>query len=95
MTIVVYGGRDGDFTIYEDEGTNYNYEKGAFSKIRLEYNDKTNELTIADREGSLPGMQSDRKFNIVKVDAAHPVADAIKAKGKLVNYNGRKAVVKL
>lgn len=95
VTIVVYGGRDGDFTIYEDEGTNYNYEKGAFSKIRLEYNDKTNELTIADREGSFPGMQSDRKFNIVKVDAAHPVADAIKAKGKLVNYNGRKAVVKL
>lgn len=95
VTIVVYGGRDGDFTIYEDEGTNYNYEKGAFSKIRLEYNDKTNELTIADREGSFPGMQSDRKFNIVKVDAAHPVADAIKAKGKLVNYNGKKAVVKL
>lgn len=95
VTIVVYGGRDGDFTIYEDEGTNYNYEKGAFSKIRLEYNDKTNELTITDREGSFPGMQSDRKFNIVKVDAAHPVADAIKAKGKLVNYNGRKAVVKL
>lgn len=95
VTIVVYGGRNGDFTIYEDEGTNYNYEKGAFSKIRLEYNDKTNELTIADREGSFPGMQSDRKFNIVKVDAAHPVADAIKAKGKLVNYNGRKAVVKL
>ena len=95
VTIVVYGGRDGDFTIYEDEGTNYNYEKGAFSKIRLEYNDKTNELTIADREGSFPGMQSDRKFNIVKVDAAHPVAGAIKAKGKLVNYNGRKAVVKL
>ncbi len=95
VTIVVYGGRDGDFTIYEDEGTNYNYEKGAFSKIRLEYNDKTNELTIADREGSFPGMQSDCKFNIVKVDAAHPVADAIKAKGKIVNYNGKKAVVKL
>lgn len=95
VTIVVYGGRDGDFIIYEDEGTNYNYEKGAYSKIRLEYNDKTNELTIADREGSFPGMQSDRKFNIVKVDAAHPVADAIKAKGKLVNYNGKKAVVKL
>lgn len=95
VTIVIYGGRDGDFTIYEDEGTNYNYEKGAFSKIRLEYNDKTNELTITDREGSFPGMQSDRKFNIVKVDAAHPVADAIKAKGKLVNYNGRKAVVRL
>lgn len=95
VTIVVYGGRDGDFTIYEDEGTNYNYEKGAYSKIRLEYNDKTNELTIADREGSFPGMQSDRKFNIVKVDAAHRVADAIKAKGKLVNYNGKKAVVKL
>lgn len=95
VTIVVYGGRDGDFTIYEDEGTNYNYEKGAFSKIRLEYNDKTNELTIADREGSFPGMQSDRKFNIVKVDAAHPVAHAIKAKGKIVNYNGKKSVVKL
>ncbi|MEO6232396.1 MAG: DUF5110 domain-containing protein [Ferruginibacter sp.] len=28
-------GKDGVFTLYEDEGTNYNYEKGMLSKIKF------------------------------------------------------------
>ena len=27
LTLYVYAGRDGSFSLYEDEGTNYNYEK--------------------------------------------------------------------
>ena len=33
ITLHVYTGADGSFSLYEDEGTNYNYEKGAFSII--------------------------------------------------------------
>lgn len=95
VTIAVYGGKDGEFVLYEDEGTNYNYEKGQFSKIRFDYNDKTNELTISDREGEYPGMDKNRKFNVVKVDAAHAVGNAIRAKGKVVDYNGKSLKVKL
>ena len=28
ITLYVYAGKDGEFTLYEDEGVNYNYEKG-------------------------------------------------------------------
>ena len=27
ITLYVYAGKDGEFTLYEDEGVNYNYEK--------------------------------------------------------------------
>jgi alpha-D-xyloside xylohydrolase len=52
FTIVVYTGKDGSFELYEDEGTNYNYEKGAFSTIALAYNETQQSLTIGEREGS-------------------------------------------
>ena len=31
----VYTGADGKFTIYEDEGDNYNYEKGTYATIPI------------------------------------------------------------
>lgn len=95
LTIAVYAGDDGEFTLYEDEGTNYNYEKGQFSRIGIKYDDATSTLTIACREGEYPGMKQSRKFNIVKVDASHPVANAIRSKGKTVDYNGSQVQVKL
>ena len=94
VTIMVYAGRDGDFVIYEDEDVNYNYERGLFSKIPLSYDDKTSTLTIGEREGSFPGMQQKRSFNVVKVDANHP-ANPLKAKGKLVEYSGKKTSINL
>jgi alpha-D-xyloside xylohydrolase len=35
----VYTGADGDFTLYEDENDNYNYEKGAYATIPIHWND--------------------------------------------------------
>lgn len=56
LEIRVYPGADGSFILYEDEGDNYNYEKGAFSEITFTYNDATHELTISDRKGNYKGM---------------------------------------
>ena len=95
MTIVVYGGNDGDFTLYEDEGTNYGYERGEFSKIRFRYDDAGSTLTIESREGQYPGMKADRLFNVVKVDGNHATPNAIKAKGQLVKYNGEKVTANI
>jgi alpha-D-xyloside xylohydrolase len=39
LTVYIYSGKDGEFTLYEDEGTNYNYEKGSFSTIRFSFNE--------------------------------------------------------
>lgn len=95
VTILVYAGRDGKFNLYEDEGTNYNYEKGQYSDIPLTYNDKTRTLTIGQRKGSFQGMKEKRDFNIVLIDREHPVKDAYTVQGKAVKYNGKSVSVKL
>ena len=57
-----------EFTLYEDEGDNYNYEKGAFSQIRFHWDDATRTLTIDDRKGEYKGMLKKRNFRILVVD---------------------------
>lgn len=67
LEIRIYRGADGHFTIYEDEGDNYNYEKGVFATIPLSWNDKEKTLTIGNRKGSYPGMPVKRTFRMVLV----------------------------
>ncbi len=88
MRIYVYGGADGDFTLYEDEGVNYGYEAGRFSKILFSYDDSAKELSIAAREGEYPGMLAERKFVIVPVDKDNPQKYDPEATGIEVIYNG-------
>ena len=95
ITLYVYGGRNGSFTLYEDEGVNYNYEKGKFSIIPFTYDESAKTLTIGVRQGSFDGMLQKRTFNIVLVDKLHPKSYNPDAKGILVNYSGEKQEVKL
>lgn len=67
----VYPGADGDFTLYQDEGDNYDYEHGAYATIALHWDDKAGMLTIGARHGSFPGMQAQRTFRIVHVRPGH------------------------
>lgn len=88
LTVFVYGGKSGKFTIYEDEGVNYNYEKGKYSTIELTYDDQTQTLEIGNRNGSFNGMVSERKFNIVYVNSANAQGmDSYKIT-KTIDYNG-------
>ena len=41
----VYPGADGHFTLYDDDGTTYSYEHGAFRTTELLWNDATAKLT--------------------------------------------------
>ncbi len=65
LTIKLFPGADGEFTLYEDEGDNYNYEKGDYTTIPISYNHKDGTLTIGERAGSFPGMLTSRRFTIV------------------------------
>ena len=65
LEIRVYPGADATFTLYEDEGDNYNYEKGAFTEITFNWKDATRELTIGTRQGAFKGMLKHRRFHIV------------------------------
>jgi alpha-D-xyloside xylohydrolase len=67
MEIRVYPGADGSFTLYEDEGDNYNYESGTYATIPFSWDDTNDVLTIGAREGSFPGMLGSRTFRIVRV----------------------------
>ena len=96
LEIRVYEGANGEFTLYEDEGDNYNYEKGAFSTITFTWNDAKKILTISDRKGTFPGMIESRTFNIVL--AAKGKAAGMDTTGKFdksVTYSGKKVSVKL
>ena len=97
FTIYVYTGKDASFSLYEDENTNYNYEKGKFSNIEFQYNEASKTLTIADRKGSFDGMQKNRVFNIVfigknKNATFNLISNA--NEGQKVKYNGSKLEVK-
>jgi alpha-D-xyloside xylohydrolase len=67
----VYRGADGKFTLYEDEGDNYNYEKGAWATIPLTWNDAAGELTIGRRQGKFPGMTNEKIFHVLFVTEGH------------------------
>ncbi|MET3876377.1 TIM-barrel domain-containing protein [Chitinophaga sp. OAE865] len=64
ITLNIYTGADASFNLYEDEGTNYNYEKGAFSIIPIKYSEGTSTVTIGDRKGSYSNMLAKRTFRI-------------------------------
>jgi len=72
LTIYVYAGSDGTFSLYEDENLNYNYEKGACSTIDFIWNDASRTLTISDRKGSYKGMIPERNLYIILVSPDKP-----------------------
>ena len=95
LEIRVYRGADGAFTLYEDEGDNYNYEKGKYSTIPLTWNDAAGTLTIGPRQGKFPGMVRERTFRIVFVSEGHGngVAETEPA-DQVVAYTGKTLAVK-
>ncbi len=96
INLYVYAGRDGEFELYEDEGTNYNYERGKYATIEIEYDDDDRTVTIGQRRGSFPGMLKQRRFNIVLVskDAPKPL-NLDNPDGRMVEYSGKEVTVKL
>lgn len=96
ITLYVYTGRDGQFSIYEDGGTNYDYEEGAYASIRLSYDDTSKALTIGEREGDFEGMLDHRTFRIVWVTKEQPVGfDSTVGADAAVQYTGEEVTVSM
>lgn len=95
IVVYVYQGADGEFTLYEDEGVNYNYEQGKYAMIPMEYDEEAKTLTIGKREGSFPGMLEKRTFTVVKVNPDKAQPFDLNAKGVTVDYTGEEVSVKL
>ena len=96
INLYVYAGKDGQFQLYEDEGTNYNYEKGKFATIEITYDDASRTVTFGKRNGQFNGMLKNRQFNVVLItkDAPKPL-NLDNPEGKLVDYNGKPVTVQL
>jgi alpha-D-xyloside xylohydrolase len=96
LEIRIYPGANGQFVLYEDENDNYNYEKGIYSTITFNWDDKKKTLTIGNRKGSFPGMLEKRKFNVVIVKNGKGVgANSSPSPDAVVNYEGKEMKVKL
>ena len=94
LEIRVYRGADGAFTLYEDEGNNYNYEKGRYSTIPLTWNEAAGTLTIGACNGKFPGMLKERTFRVVFVDEGHGAGSGdTEHVDQVVGYNGKAVVV--
>jgi alpha-D-xyloside xylohydrolase len=94
ITLNVYTGADASFNLYEDEGTNYNYEKGAYSIIPIKYNEATKTITVGDRKGSFRGMLQKRIFRINIISPNKAKSLDFDASDKEVTYEGKKITVK-
>jgi alpha-glucosidase len=68
LDVHVYPGGDGKFSLYEDDGMDYKYEKGQSSTITFRWEDRQRTLTVDKRSGSYPGMLKIRHLNIVLPD---------------------------
>jgi len=85
LEIRIYPGADGEFSLYEDEGDNYNYEQGYYSNIIFTWTDRTRTLHISARQGGYKGMILERKFTLVLPDGT----------SRTIDYNGNQVTVKL
>ena len=85
LELRLYPGADGSFTLYEDEGDSYNYERGVYATITFTWNDRARTLTIGQRQGEYPGMLATRQFTIVLPDGST----------KTVDYNGNVQTIHL
>lgn len=90
LEIRIYDGADGQFTLYEDENDNYNYEKGAYSTINFTWNAKSKTLTIGPRQGNFSGMLLNRTFKLIKIQAGDQKKSEVS-----ISYNGSKRSTKL
>jgi len=85
LSLRIYPGANASFILYEDEGDNYNYEKGMYTEIPITWNDKNRTLTIGKRTGSYEGMLQNREFTVEMPNGAK----------KTVKYVGKAVTVKM
>lgn len=95
LTLNIYIGADAAFNLYEDEGTNYNYEKGKYSIIPIVYNEKLKTITIEERKGHFDGMSKRKMFRLNVISADKPKQLKLDECDKSIMYEGERLSIKL
>jgi alpha-D-xyloside xylohydrolase len=90
----IYRGADGSFTLYEDENDTYNYEKGVYATIPVQWDEAKQALTIGPRKGKFPRMLETRTFRVVFVAEKHGVGiSPTDRPDKVVTYSGKEITI--
>ena len=95
LEIRVYPGADGSYSLYEDNGKDYSYEQGKFTRIPFAWDDAKRELTIGDRIGEYDGMLKDRTFRICLMNEQNAGVENVAKPDAEVKYSGKQVTVKL
>jgi alpha-D-xyloside xylohydrolase len=91
----IYRGANGTFTLYEDEGDSYRYEKGIYATIPINWDEATQTLTLGERKGEFPGMLKRRTFHVVFVRENHGTGVGVSDRtDRSVQYSGHAVSVK-
>lgn len=89
LELRVYGGANASFLWYEDEGDSYRYEKGACSKVAMQWKDRERTLVISARDGKYPGMAE-----TVKMHVKLYLPDSTAPELKECVYTGEEVIIK-
>lgn len=60
VTLTVYPGADGAFTLYDDDGISFAYERGDFQEIALRWDDSARTLTLRHTKGARAKLRTFR-----------------------------------
>jgi len=97
VTLNVYTGANGSFSLYEDDGVSRQYLHGQYSRIPLKWNERTKTLTIGALEGNgYVGMAGSRVINIRWMKPGDPQTLDLDAKpDATIKYVGRPLTVRM
>jgi len=96
ITFYVYEGANGSFTLFEDDGITYDYEKGVANRIVFKYHNETKKLEISKREGNFTKYTKSQKFNVVLVSGGQEQGIDNQNKSiKQINYVGKAINIQL
>jgi alpha-D-xyloside xylohydrolase len=96
LTLHIFEGANGSFTLYEDDGLTFDYEHGAFTEIPITWNEATHTLTLGARKGSFTTMLQHRSFQIVVTSKNNPTAFSLTPQPvKTIEYTGDTVSTKL
>ncbi|MFD2099005.1 TIM-barrel domain-containing protein [Flagellimonas iocasae] len=84
MTLKIYKGADGNYTLYEDDGISLDYTKGEIKQTQLHWNDSEKTLVI-EPDTTSKQLDSPRTFEV------QLLPDDVT---KMVTYTGKKIEVK-
>jgi alpha-glucosidase (family GH31 glycosyl hydrolase) len=86
LTLVVYPGTDGTFTLYEDDGVSFAYRQGGWMGIAMSWQERSRELTLklAPNSKMLPPLSRQIEARL-----------AGSQKTQTVTFTGKNVVVKL